>query len=158
MISFDRQICNDLDAATSREWLETNGIGGFSCGTISGVNTRRYHGLLTAAVSPPLGRIRLLSKFDEAVEIGGRSYDLSANKYQGTGSPEGYLHLKGFRLDPYPIWTYEVAGLEIEKRLVMAHRSNTVGLSWKIKRSVTSEGLACDKAARRVRRLSFALP
>ena len=133
MISFDRQICNDLDAATSREWLETNGIGGFSCGTISGVNTRRYHGLLTAAVSPPLGRIRLLSKFDEAVEIGGRSYDLSANKYQGTGSPEGYLHLKGFRLDPYPIWTYEVAGLEIEKRLVMAHRSNTVGLSWKIK-------------------------
>src|SRR5688572_7436260 len=133
MISFDRKICNDLDAATSREWLETNGIGGFACGTISGVNTRRYHGLLTAAVMPPLGRVRLLSKFDEAIEVNGRRFELSSSKYHGAVNPEGYLLLSEFRLDPYPIWTYEAEGLEIEKRLVMAHGSNTIALNWKIK-------------------------
>ena len=132
MISFDRQICNDLDAATSREWLETNGIGGFACGTISGVNTRRYHGLLTAAHRPPLGRMRLLSKFDEAVDINGRRFELSTNKYQGGVSPEGYLLLSEFRLDPYPIWIYQAETFEVEKRLVMAHGSNTTAFCWKI--------------------------
>ena len=80
MITFDRQICSDLDAATSREWLETNGLGGFACGTISGVHTRRYHGLLTAAVSPPLGRVRVLSKFEETVVVNGVRFDLSRTR------------------------------------------------------------------------------
>src|ERR1043166_9397352 len=65
MIRFDRNICGDLDAAIAREWLETNGLGGFSSSTIAGMNTRRYHGLLTAATKPPVGRFLLLSKFEE---------------------------------------------------------------------------------------------
>ena len=62
MIQFKKEICGDLDAALQREWLETNGLGGFASSTIAGLNTRRYHGLLVAATKPPVGRLVLLSK------------------------------------------------------------------------------------------------
>ena len=74
MIKFDTKICTNFAAATAREWLETNGIGGFANGTISGANTRRYHGILTAATRPPLGRITMLSKFEETLIIDGNPY------------------------------------------------------------------------------------
>ncbi len=114
MIKFERDICNDFSAASSREWLETNGIGGFASGTISGANTRRYHGLLTAAIRPPLGRVTVLSKFEEVVELDGKEFDLSSDQFPGVVSPRGYLLLREFRLDPFPIWTYGVEGIEIE--------------------------------------------
>jgi glycogen debranching enzyme len=60
VISFDKSVCTDLQAGLSQEWLETNGLGGFACGTLAGANTRRYHGLLTAALNPPGGRMLLL--------------------------------------------------------------------------------------------------
>ncbi|MBC7796316.1 MAG: glycogen debranching enzyme N-terminal domain-containing protein, partial [Pyrinomonadaceae bacterium] len=65
MIEFGKEICQNVQESATREWLETNGIGGFSSGTISGINTRRYHGLLIAATKPPVGRAVLLSKFEE---------------------------------------------------------------------------------------------
>ena len=61
MIQFTQDTCADLNAALSREWLETNGLGGFASSTIIGLNTRRYHGLLVAATRPPVGRMVLLS-------------------------------------------------------------------------------------------------
>ena len=64
MIKFDSDICTNFVAASSREWLETNGIGGFASGTISGANMRRYHGILTAATKPPLGRVTMVSKLE----------------------------------------------------------------------------------------------
>ena len=67
MINFDRGTCGDLNEALSREWLETNGLGGFASSTIMGLNTRRYHGLLTAATKPPVGRLVLLSKLEETL-------------------------------------------------------------------------------------------
>src|SRR5438552_17294961 len=124
-IRFDSAICSDLGAALSREWLETNGLGGFSSSTIAGMNTRRYHGLLTAATKPPVGRVLLLSKLEETVVIGGHRYDLAANRYPGVVHPQGYRFLKEFRLDPFPIFTYEVDGVEIEKRVFMAQGENT---------------------------------
>jgi glycogen debranching enzyme len=60
VISFDKSVCTDLQAGLSHEWLETNGLGGFACGTLAGANTRRYHGLLTTALNPPGGRMLLL--------------------------------------------------------------------------------------------------
>src|SRR5438445_7241160 len=103
LIRFDSKICTDLDAALPREWLETNGLGGFASSTISGINTRRYHGLLVAATNPPTGRMVLLSKLEETVVIAGERFELSANQYPGTVHPQGYQYLTGFRLDPYPI-------------------------------------------------------
>ncbi len=134
MIKFDRTICNDLDAASSREWIETNGIGGFASGTISGANTRRYHGLLTAAIHPPLGRVTLLSKFEETIEFDGRRFDLSTNQFPDVVSPEGFRSIKQFRIDPFPIWTYELDEVELEKRVLMVHGTNATFVRWTLTR------------------------
>src|SRR2546427_8480124 len=107
MIEMDQESCRNLERALSHEWLETNGLGGFSSSTIAGMNTRRYHGLLTAATKPPVGRVLLLSKLEETVVIGARRYDLAANRYPGVVYPQGYRFLKEFRLDPFPVFTYE---------------------------------------------------
>src|SRR5213082_2751583 len=100
MSQFDESVCRNLDVASRREWLEANGIGGFASSTITGLNTRRYHGLLTAATKPPVGRVLLLSKFEETLIVAGKHYDLSANRYPGVVYPQGYRFLKEFRLDP----------------------------------------------------------
>lgn len=132
MIELGSEICSDLAAVLSREWLETNGIGGYASSSVSGANTRRYHGLLVAAIRPPLGRAVLLSKFDEAVIIDRERYELSTNQYPNTISPEGYRHMKHFRLDPFPVWTFEVNGVEIEKTLFMVHGENTTVIDYRI--------------------------
>src|SRR5437867_8662711 len=77
-ISFGREICGDLSSSESREWLVTNGIGGYASGTIAGLLTRRYHGILIAALDPPLGRTLLVSKIEEQIEYDGRTYLLSS--------------------------------------------------------------------------------
>lgn len=132
MIRFEADICGDFEAATSREWLETNGIGGFASGTISGANSRRYHGLLTAATAPPLGRVTMLSKFEESIEVAGKHGELSANRYPEAIYPQGFRNLKSFRLDPFPVWTYEFAGVEIEKSVFMPHGLNTTVCRWRL--------------------------
>src|SRR5690242_21111652 len=108
MIQFDQHSLRDLSAAVSREWLETNGIGGFSSSTIIGLNTRRYHGLLTAATKPPVGRFVLLSKLEETLLVEGQRYELSANQYPNVIHPRGFEYQTGFRLDPFPTFTYEI--------------------------------------------------
>lgn len=140
MISLDATICSDFEQATAREWLETNGIGGFASGTVSGANTRRYHAILTAATRPPLGRVTTVSKLDEKIVIDGSGFELSSNRYPGAVNPEGYKYLKNFRLDPFPIWTYDVEGIEIEKQLFMIHGSNTTVCRWSIKNNDATEG------------------
>ena len=132
MITFDAKVCTDFAAATSREWLETNGIGGFASGTISGANNRRYHGLLTAATKPPLGRISMLSKYEETDFVGGKRFDISANSFPGTVHPKGYKLITSFRLDPFPIWTFDLDGLLIEKRIFMIYGRNAIAASWSV--------------------------
>lgn len=132
MIKFDSNICTDFESASQREWLETNGIGGFAASTISGANTRRYHGILTAATRPPLGRITMLSKFEETLTIDDKTFQLSSNKYPNSIDPDGFKYIKSFRLDPFPVWIYEVEGIEIEKKIFMIHGENTTVCQWKI--------------------------
>ncbi|MDT4969762.1 MAG: hypothetical protein QOJ64_4499 [Acidobacteriota bacterium] len=132
MIRFDREICTNLDAALSREWLETNGLGGYASSTIACLNTRRYHGLMVAATQPPVGRIVMLSKLEETLVVDGRRYDLSANQYPNTIYPQGYKYQIGFRLDPYPIITYEIEGVMIEKSIFMIHGENTTVVQYQI--------------------------
>lgn len=119
-----------FEAASEKEWLLTNGIGGFASGTVSGANTRRYHGLLTAATKPPLGRISMLSKFEETLIIANQRIELSSNKYPGKIFPDGFKYIKDFKLDPFPVWNYEVDGVRLEKRIFMPHGSNTVVCKW----------------------------
>src|SRR5215472_12137403 len=112
MIIFDRATCRDLATARHREWIETNGIGGYASATIVGLNTRRYHGLLVAATRPPVGRMVMLSKMEETIIIGGHRHDLSTNRYPGAIYPAGYELLKEFRLDPFPTFATKSKALK----------------------------------------------
>jgi predicted glycogen debranching enzyme len=125
MIKFARESLQDLDKSLSREWLETNGIGGFASSTVAGLNTRRYHALLVAATRPPVGRLVLLAKLEETILIDGRAYELSCNQYPEAIHPKGHLFLKEFRLDPFPTFVYEVEGIEFEKTVFMIHGQNS---------------------------------
>src|ERR1700739_1053624 len=115
MIRFGEKICTTLEAGLRREWLETNGLGGFASATINGCNTRRYHGLLVAATKPPVGRFVLLAKLEETLIVNGRRFELGTNRYPGVVYPQGFQFLTQFRLDPFPTFTFRVDGIEIEK-------------------------------------------
>jgi predicted glycogen debranching enzyme len=136
MIKIQEKIQNDFAAASSREWLDTNCIGGYASASVSGANTRRYHGLLVAATRPPLGRVVMLSKFEETLVLGGERFDLSCNQYPGTVHPKGYKYLTSFRSDPFPIWTFEVDGIEIEHSVFMIYGENSTVIRWKVNRAI----------------------
>lgn len=135
MIQLKKDVCGDLNAALSREWLETNGLGGFASSTITGLNTRRYHGLLVAATKPPVGRCVLLSKVEETLFIEGHAIELSSNRYPGVVHPQGFQYLKQFRLDPFPVFTFEIEGLEIEKSVFMVEGENTTVIQYELTRN-----------------------
>jgi predicted glycogen debranching enzyme len=133
MIRFAKETLGNPQASLAREWLETNGLGGFASSTVIGLNTRRYHGLLTAATKPPVGRLVMLSKLEETLVIDGRRFDLSANQYVGVVHPQGYQHQTNFRLDPFPVFTYAVDGIEIEKSVFMIQGENTVVVQYEFR-------------------------
>ncbi len=139
MIEFTKETCGDLESTLGREWLETNGLGGFASSTIPGINTRRYHGLLVAATQGPVGRLVLLSKLEETLFIDEQAYDLSSNRYPGVIHPQGFRYLKRFRLDPFPIFTYEVEGLEIEKSVFMINGQNSTVIEYRLGEKNRSE-------------------
>jgi predicted glycogen debranching enzyme len=116
----------------SREWLVTNGIGGFASSTVIGCNTRRYHALLCAATRPPLGRMVLVNKADETLTVGARSFDLGSNQYPGTIHPTGFQYLREFHLDPLPRWIYEVPGATLERTLWMPHGQNRTVVRYRL--------------------------
>jgi len=132
-IQFDSRVTGDVAEASAREWLETNGIGGFASSSIIGLNTRRYHGLLVAATKPPVARVVLLSKLEETLILDGERFELGANQYAGAIHPQGYCYLNSFRLDPFPIFTYRAGGLDIEKRVFLVHGENTVVIQYEIR-------------------------
>jgi predicted glycogen debranching enzyme len=133
-IDFGRETCCSLDAASSREWLVTNGIGGFASGTVSGVTTRRYHGLLVAALKPPLGRTLLVAKLEETAQYDGGEYTLFADCWaDGTINPRGYHHLERFRLEgTTPVWTLACADARLEKRIWMQAGANTTFIQYSL--------------------------
>lgn len=123
-----KEILQNWDQASRREWLVTNGIGGYASSSLAGANTRRYHGLLVAACQPPLGRTVLLSKLEEEVRIEDQLYFLSANKFPSVIYPQGYQHLIDFTLDPVPTFVYQLheRSVLLQKQIWMPHGKNTV--------------------------------
>jgi len=138
-MQFDQETLHDLRLATSREWLETNGIGGFSSSSILGLNTRRYHGLLTAAMKPPVGRFVLLSKLEESLVIDGRRYELSSNQYPGVIHPQGFNYQTGFCLNPFPRFTFEIEGVRLTKVVFMAQGENTTVVQYELNHTPGSD-------------------
>src|ERR1700681_1995696 len=126
-VEFGREICGVLDVAEQREWLVTNGIGGFASGTVSGNLTRRYHGLLVAALHSPVGRMQFVAKLDETVRYDALDYALGTNRWaSGAIEPQGYVHIESFRLDgTTPVWRFAIGDALLEKRVWMRHGENT---------------------------------
>src|SRR5262245_8393561 len=111
-VGLERDAVGDLAQATGREWLVTNGLGGFAAASVSGALTRRYHGLLFAALEPPRRRTLLLAKLAERVRADGHWTDLDTNLWaSGAVEPRGHRHLLAFRLeDSVPVWTWAADG------------------------------------------------
>ena len=122
----------NLEDGLSKEWLITNGIGGFFSSTIIGANTRKYHGLLIAPLTPPARRYLILSKLDEAVIIDGKEYGLYTNIGKNYIS-KGYKYQELFKKEYIPIFTYKVKDVTITKMICMEYGKNTVGVYYKIK-------------------------
>ena len=122
----------NLEQGLTKEWLITNGIGGYASSTIIGANTRKYHGLLIAPLNPPANRNVILSKLDEAIEIRGKKYDLYTNIGK-TYISHGYEYQEEFEKKYLPVFRYKVQGVEIEKTICMEYEKNTVGVLYKIK-------------------------
>ena len=135
-VDFGRDICGELPAAEQREWLVTNGIGGFASGTVAGLLTRRYHGLLMAALKPPLGRTLLVSKFEETAEYAGRPYAFGANRWTGgTLDPQGFREIERFRLEgTTPVWTFACADTQLEKYIWMQPGANSTYVEYRLVR------------------------
>lgn len=111
-----------MDDLDTREWLLTNGLGGFASGTVSDAHTRTYHGWLIAALDPPTRRTVLLSRIDATLELGGQSIDLGTNFWaSGKVSPLGYKLLHSFDREPVPTWVWRQAGWDISRQLIMPH-------------------------------------
>ena len=130
-----RSDCVSLAASFDREWLVTNGLGGFACGTIALANTRRYHGLLIASLSPPVERVVMVAKADATVRYRGLTFQLGCNEFKdGTVAPRGFELLIAFRCeDGVPVWTYGLADAVLEQRIWMADGRNTTYLTFTLR-------------------------
>jgi predicted glycogen debranching enzyme len=140
VIVFERDMLQDFEPSARREWLVANGIGGFACGTIAGINTRRYHGLLVASLAPPVQRTLLLAKLDVTATYRGLSYPLATNEFaDGTIAPRGFVHLDSFALDgQLPVWTWLIGDALVEQRVWMVHGQNTTYVSFRLIRGTES--------------------
>jgi len=137
VLDFGRHLCGDPRFSAEREWLVTNGLGGYASGTVAGVLTRRYHGLLVAALQPPTGRKVLLTKLDELATYSGLAYPLFANRWSdGHVEPEGYHHLERFHLErTTPVWTFACADALLEKRVWMQQGAHTTYIRYDLCRA-----------------------
>jgi len=125
-ITLSRKTLSNFEEAIQREWIITNGLGGYASSTVLGINTRKYHGLLVAAFHPPRDRRVCLTKLDEEISIGNNVYPLGANEFQNRIFPQGYMLLKEFSISPFPKYTYAVQNVEVQKTIFMPHEKNVV--------------------------------
>lgn len=129
---FGKAEWSSWERGSEKEWLLTNGIGGYAASTITCGNTRRYHGLLVAALKPPVQRHLVLSQIHEAVITGGNTYNLHAFS-TGDFIMKGFQQLQSFELDPLPVFTYCIGDLIIKKTITMIYGENTVAVVYHVK-------------------------
>ena len=145
-LDYGRALCAELSTCQRREWLVTNGIGGYASGTIAGLLTRRYHGLLVGALHPPLGRTLLLAKLVERIDYGGCCYALSVDRWARAGAdPTPLRYLERFRLEgSTPVWTYALGDALVEKRVWMQRDANTTYVRYDVLRASKPLRLGAD--------------
>ena len=136
-IELGRGELDSFESAASREWLVTNGLGGFASGTIAGARTRRYHGLLVAALKPPVERVVLVAKLEASARYDGSAFALGSNEYaDGTIDPRGFENLASFALEGLtPVWRWVIGDAVLEQRITMVHGENTTVVSFTLVRA-----------------------
>jgi predicted glycogen debranching enzyme len=132
MISISLPNSLSITQQEEHEWLETFATGGWASGTLSGAATRRYHGLLVAALNPPANRWLLLAKLDEAICVGSRRYECGCSQYPGVRHPQGYQFLKSFKQDQFPTLEYQSTEFSFRKTLIGVHGENTLLIQYEI--------------------------
>src|SRR5437870_2330358 len=137
-VRFGRALCGNLDAASEREWLVADGLGGYAMGTVAGMRTRRYHGLLTVATRPPGGRMLGLASLDPVLVVGDRRIRLAVHEWaNGAVDPEGHLGLASFDLDDaVPRWRYSIGDVVLERELAAVHGRPAVAVVHRLLRAV----------------------
>src|SRR5689334_4561871 len=120
--------------ATTKEWLEADGVGGFASGTSTGIRTRRYHALLLTAATPPTGRMVLVNGFDAWVETPAGRYAISSQAYRpGVVHPDGATRLAEFTIDPWPRWIYRLDdGALVDQQLLVPRGTAVVVVTWRM--------------------------
>ena len=131
-ISLTREALANFSEAIGKEWLVTNGLGGYAASSVLGVNTRKYHGLLVAALHPPGDRTVCLAKLDEDVLVGNNIYRLGANEFRDKIYPEGYRFLNKLVVSPFPRYTYNVPDIDVTKTVFMPKGKNAVVAMYKV--------------------------
>ncbi len=132
VIILQKEMLSRFREVVTQEWLITNGLGSYAASTVSGINTRKYHGLLVAALNPPGDRTVCLSKLDEDVIVGNDVYRLGSNEFRDAIFPSGYQLIREFQLSPFPIYTYSVGGVELKKTVFMPKNKNATAVIYHI--------------------------
>jgi 4-alpha-glucanotransferase len=134
VVRLGRDLCGDLDQAGRREWWLTNGRGAYAAGTVAGSLRRRYHGLLIAVLSPPLGRVLTLGKAEATLIDGGHEWPLFANRWAGGAvAPEGNVHLESFELiGRLPVWRFAIGDLVLAQCIWMDQGRDLVRVAWRL--------------------------
>jgi predicted glycogen debranching enzyme len=142
-IRLGRDVLSDVNEALGREWLVTNGLGGYAASTVLGINTRKYHGLLVAALNPPINRWVLLTKLDEELKIGTETYALGANEFRDVMHPEGHRFLSSFVLSPLPTYKYAVDGVTLQKTVFMPYMKNATAVIYEVSNPLEQKVSIC---------------
>ena len=124
---------SNLNEAISREWIITNGLGGYSSSTALCINTRKYHGLLVTALHPPGNRRVCLAKLDEEINIENRIYPLGSNEFEGRVYPKGHTFLRESTVSPFPEFTYSLEDIQVKKTIVMPFEKNAILIRYRIR-------------------------
>ncbi|MEI8197803.1 MAG: amylo-alpha-1,6-glucosidase, partial [Phycisphaerae bacterium] len=131
-LSCDAKTCQDFETSANLEWLCANGLGGYASGSVSGANTRKYHGYMVVAARPPVDRFVMLSRVEDRVSVGDDAFDLSTDEFPDIVHPQGYRSVVSFTQGAGPVWRYEVGGAIIEKSLIMVHGEDTLVVLYKL--------------------------
>jgi predicted glycogen debranching enzyme len=145
-LTVGRQVCGSLGAAADREWLVSDGVGGFAMGTVAGLRSRRYHGLLVVATEPPIGRRLALAALDPVLVIGDRRIALGTHEWaDGTIDPAGHVHLESFHVrDGLPRWRWSIGDVTLDAELAMAYGRPAVGVAYRLVRAAAPVRLEVD--------------
>lgn len=138
-IQFNKSITQDLHQSADLEWLETNGLGGWAMGTVSGVQTRRYHSLLCAALTPPVGRFVLLSKLADSISTHEGVFELDSNNFNGAISPTGYKFIEKYEQELHPTFTFKCGETTLKKSILMVYGENSTIVRYELDANAKDE-------------------